>query len=280
VIGQSFISDIIGTSTSPDVKGNRTVSSAYGELAIPLVSPEMNFPAHQPARRSARGPRRALLRLRQRREAESRRRPRHHARPSPPRFVVAGLPRPEPRADQRHPGEPLEQPSGLHLLRSRPARRAASPSFNACARSRATQAIRAGNPDLKPETSNSLSYGAVLEPRFIPERFGRFTFTADIWRIKQEGIIGVFGEGNAVILDYYLRVTGSSNPKVKRAVPSPEDIAALRGHRPPARGRRHLGRRPVREPASAGSEGPTWAPSTASTPSASATSTSTWTSPT
>jgi iron complex outermembrane receptor protein len=228
VIGQSFISDIIGTSTSPDVKGNRTVSSAYGELAIPLVSPEMNFP------------------LINRLDVQLAGRAEHYsdfgnvAKPKAAAAldIVPGL-RLRGSWSQGFRAPNLEQINVTQVSRSNNrqdyifceadlrARRITS--FNACARSRATQAIRAGNPDLKPETSNSLSYGAVLEPRFIPERFGRFTFTADIWRIKQEGIIGVFGEGNAVILDYYLRVTGSSNPRVKRAVPSPDDIAAFAG---------------------------------------------------
>lgn len=228
VSGARFLSDIIGTSTSPDVSGKRTVASGYAELAIPLVSPEMNFP------------------LVDRLELQIAGRAEHYsdfgdvAKPKVAGAldIVPGL-RLRASWSQGFRAPNLEQINVTQVSRSNSRqdyiyceadlRAKRITSFNACARSRATQAIRAGNPDLKPETSNSLSYGAVLEPRFIPERFGRFTFTADIWRIKQEGIIGVFGEGNALILDYFLRTTGSSNPKVNRAAPSPDDIAAFAG---------------------------------------------------
>ena len=69
----------------------------------------------------------------------------------------------------------------------------------------------------------------VLEPKFIPEVFGRLTFTADYWKVKQKGLIGVFGEGNALILDYLLRQSGSSNPNVVRAAVTADDVAAFAG---------------------------------------------------
>ncbi|MEO8360981.1 MAG: TonB-dependent receptor [Vicinamibacteria bacterium] len=228
VSGVSFLSDILGTSTSPDVSGDRNVASTFAELAIPLISPEMNVPLID----------RLDLQLAGRAEHYS-----DFGNVAKPKVaaaldIVPGL-RLRGSWSQGFRAPNLEQINVTQVSRSNSRqdyiyceadlRAKRITSFNACARSRATQAIRAGNPDLKPETSNSLSYGAVLEPRFIPERFGRFTFTGDIWRIKQEGIIGVFGEGNAVILDYYLRVTGSSNPKVHRAAPSPDDIAAFAG---------------------------------------------------
>ena len=103
-------------------------------------------------------------------------------------------------------------------------------------------------PDLKPETSESLSYGVVLQSEFIPPEFGRLTLTLDVWKIRQKGIIGLFGEGNAVILDYVLRQQGSSNPLVHRLAERrrhPRAVARPRhpgGHPGPGRlgrGRRH-----------------------------------------
>jgi outer membrane receptor protein involved in Fe transport len=102
-------------------------------------------------------------------------------------------------------------------------------SFTQCAQSRTTRAVRAGNPDLKPETSESLSYGIVFQPEFIPSEYGRLTLTADIWKIRQKGIVGLFGEGNALILDYLLRLQGSSNPAVRRLAPTPDNIAVFAG---------------------------------------------------
>ncbi len=69
----------------------------------------------------------------------------------------------------------------------------------------------------------------VLEPKFIPADYGRLTFTVDYWKVKQTGLIGVFGEGNALILDYLLRQSGSSNPNVIRAAPTADDSAAFAG---------------------------------------------------
>lgn len=228
VSGARFLSDIIGTSTSPDVSGKRTVASTYAELAVPVVSPEMNIP------------------LVDRLELQIAGRAEHYndfgdvAKPKVAGAwdLVPGL-RVRGSWSQGFRAPNLEQINVTQVSRSNSRqdyifceadlRAGRIASFNACARSRATQAIRSGNPNLEPETSDSLSYGAVIEPKFIPERFGRLTFTADIWRINQKGIIGVFGEGNAVILDYYLRVTGSSNPNVHRGAPTPEDIAAFAG---------------------------------------------------
>jgi len=42
-----FISNVVGSSPTPDNEGKRTVSSVFVELGIPLVSPEMNVPAVQ-----------------------------------------------------------------------------------------------------------------------------------------------------------------------------------------------------------------------------------------
>ena len=69
----------------------------------------------------------------------------------------------------------------------------------------------------------------VFEPVFIPEEFGRFTFTADRWRIKQEQIVGLLGTQTALTLDYLNRVQGGSNPLITRADPTPEDIELFAG---------------------------------------------------
>jgi len=87
----------------------------------------------------------------------------------------------------------------------------------------------AGNPDLEPEESTNSSYGLVLQPDFIPERFGTFTFTADRWRIEQEKIVGLLGSQTALALDYLNRVQGTTNPLINRRAPTAEDILLFRG---------------------------------------------------
>ena len=46
-----------------------------------------------------------------------------------------------------------------------------------------------GNPDLTPETSNSLTFGVVLQPKFLPG----FDLTADYWDINITSVISQFG---------------------------------------------------------------------------------------
>src|SRR5690606_24208491 len=87
----------------------------------------------------------------------------------------------------------------------------------------------AGNPDLKPEESTNRSFGVVLQPAFIPESFGEFTFTADRWRIEQEQLVGLLGAQTALIVDYMNRVEGGANPLVVRADPDEDDIAQFAG---------------------------------------------------
>lgn len=53
-----------------------------------------------------------------------------------------------------------------------------------------------GNPDLKPETSNSLTLGMVLQPRFLPG----FDLTVDYWDIDIKNVITSFGFNNVLAL--------------------------------------------------------------------------------
>lgn len=55
------------------------------------------------------------------------------------------------------------------------------------------------------------------------------TLTADYWQIKQKDLIGIFGDANALTLDYLLRLQGSSNPLVERAAPTDEEIELFEG---------------------------------------------------
>ncbi len=227
-ISGAVLSDLINSSINPDTKGHRTVASTYLEFAAPLVSPEMSIP------------------LVHRLEVQLAGRYEHYSdfgSTAKPKVAGAwdlfdGL-RIRGSWAQGFRAPNLEQINASVVSRSNTrtdyvfceadlrARRISS--FSSCSRSLLTTARRAGNPDLKPEESETLSYGVVLESHFIPEAFGRLTFTVDYWKVKQKGLIGVFGEGNALILDYLLRQQGSSNPNVIRATPTADDVAAFLG---------------------------------------------------
>jgi outer membrane receptor protein involved in Fe transport len=228
VTGVNSPSDIVGTSNSPDVKGHRTVSSAYMEFQIPLVSPEMHLPLVN----------RVDVQLAGRAEHYS-----DVGDVAKPKIaaswdLVPGL-RLRASYDEGFRAPNLEQLNVSVVSRSNTRtdyimceadlRAGRITSFNQCTRTQPVQAHRAGNPNLQPETSDSTSYGVVLESNFLPRQYGHATLTVDAWKINQQNIIGLFGEGNAVILDYYDRLNGTTNPNVHRAAPTPDQIAAFAG---------------------------------------------------
>lgn len=228
VTGVTYGSDLLGTSPSPDTKGKRKVSSAYVEFAVPVISPEMGIPLV----------RNVELQLAGRYEDYS-----DVGSVAKPKVAVAwdlvdGL-RLRGSWAQGFKAPNLEQINATVVTRANTRtdyirceadlRAGRISSFSNCSRSLSVQAQRSGNPDLKPEDSETYGFGVVFEPKFIPSEYGRFTFTADFWDVKQEGIVGLFGEGNALIADYLARVSGGSNPDVVRAAPTADDVAAFAG---------------------------------------------------
>jgi iron complex outermembrane receptor protein len=99
------------------------------------------------------------------------------------------------------------------------------PTFEACALTQQVSSTRSGSRDLEPEDDENYSAGLVFTPSFAPS----LTLSADYWRVKQEGVIGIFGDGNHLALDYLLRVRGSNNPQVVRRAPDQDDIDAFAG---------------------------------------------------
>lgn len=228
VTGEVQGSDLFGVSPTPDTRGSRNVTSAFVEFAVPIISPEMNIPLV-----------RAL-------DVQMAGRYEHYsdfgdvAKPKIAAAwdVVEGV-RLRGSWSQGFRAPNLEQVNATVVTRGNTRtdwvlceadlQAGRITSFANCSRSVVATAQRSGNPDLQPEESESWSAGLVFEPVFTPESWGQFTFTADYWAVKQTGIVGVFGEGNALILDYVLRMQGSSNPNVTRDTPTAEDVAAVQG---------------------------------------------------
>jgi outer membrane receptor protein involved in Fe transport len=228
ITGVVYGSDLIGTSPSPDTKGARTVSSAYAELAVPIISPEMSIPlVHN-----------LEFQLAGRAENYS-----DVGSVAKPKVAMAwdffdGL-RLRGSWAQGFKAPNLEQINADVITRSNTRtdyvrceadlRAGRITSFSNCSRTLSVAAQRSGNPDLKPETSTTSGFGLVFDPKFVPSAFGRFTFTVDYWRVKQKGIVSLFGEGNALILDYLDRLQGTTNPNVVRAAATADDVAAFAG---------------------------------------------------
>jgi outer membrane receptor protein involved in Fe transport len=228
VTGLVYGSDLIGTSPSPDTKGSRKVGSAYVEFAVPVISPEMNIPLV----------RNLEFQLAGRAEDYS-----DVGSVAKPKVAMAwdvfdGF-RLRGSWSQGFKAPNLEQINASLITRSNTRtdyvrceadlRAKRITSFSNCTRTLAVAAQRSGNPDLKPEDSETSGFGVVFEPKFVPETLGQFTFTVDYWRVKQQGIVSLFGEANALILDYLERTQGHTNPNVVRAAPTADDVAAFNG---------------------------------------------------
>lgn len=221
-------SDNFGVAQTADTYGKRSVVSAYAELAVPIVSPEMGIP------------------LVHRLEAQLAGRYEHYSdfgSVAKPKVAVAwdlfdGL-RLRGSWSEGFRAPNLEQinqaisqvgSTQLDYAFCEADRRAGRiTSFVNCTRSIVATAVRQGNKDLQPEESTSKSVGVVFQPRFVPEQFGAWTLTADYWEVSQTGIVGLFGERNALIRDYFLRKTGTTDGTINRAAPTAEDIAAFAG---------------------------------------------------
>ena len=229
VTGERNASNVSAVSPNPDTKGSREVFSTYLEFAVPLVSPEMNIPLVN----------RIDVQLAGRYEHYS-----DFGSVAKPKIAAAWDIVPgvrvrgsysegfrAPNLEQTNATEYGRLATGIDYVRCEADLRAGRISnFAQCSQNTSSVSLLvAGNPDLEPEESTNTSYGLVLQPHFIPERFGSFTFTIDRWRIEQEKIVGLLGSQTALALDYLNRVQGGTNPLVNRRAPTPEDILLFQG---------------------------------------------------
>lgn len=228
VTGVTNGSNLYGVSPTPDNEGSRNVASAYAELAIPLVSSDMQLPLVQSFE----------IQLAGRYENYS-----DFGSVAKPKIafswdVVDSL-RLRGAFSEGFRAPNLEQVNATLVTRGNTRtdwvqceadlRAGRITSFNNCTANIAATARRAGNPDLEAEESTNWTVGTVIQPQFLPATLGDMTFTVDYWSIEQTGIVGVFGEGNALIVDYLNRMQGSSNPDVIRLAPTADDIARYAG---------------------------------------------------
>ncbi|MEP9359553.1 TonB-dependent receptor [Sphingomonas sp. KR3-1] len=220
-------SDVMGASPTPDSGGGRTVESAFVELAVPLVSRGM----HVPFVRSL------AMQLAGRVENYT-----SFGMIAKPKVAVGWTPidglqfRSAWSLGFRAPNLPQLFENGVQRSNTRTdwinceadVRAGRIANFDACTRSVAVVSNRSGSQSLKPEESSNFTAGVVFQPP-MPAGLGRLTFTVDYWRIHQTNLIGLFGDNNALTLDYYLRLKGSSNPLVQRDTPTATEIANYAG---------------------------------------------------
>jgi outer membrane receptor protein involved in Fe transport len=223
VNGDTFGSDVVGSSPSPDTSGNREVYSAFAEALVPIVSDDMDIPLINSLE----------LQVAARFEEFS-----DSTSAFVPRAALAWRPFKDLLLrgawSQGFRAPNLIQINDAGTTRSNSSVRAVEcvaeiikgieddvPDCGTVG----TIDFRSGAADLEPEETESINFGAVLTPSFIPG----LTLTADYWQVEQEGIIGIFGNENALLLDLLLRLQGSFNPNVVRDAPDAGQIDLFAG---------------------------------------------------
>jgi outer membrane receptor protein involved in Fe transport len=228
VTGAVTESNVVAVSPNPDTYGSRTISAAYLEFAVPLVAPAMAVPLVH----------RVNMQLAGRYEDYS-----DFGSVSKPKVAMAwdivegvrlrgsyseGFR--APNLEQVNAKEYARLSTQTDFIRCEADLRAKRiTSFTACSRSIATSLRVSGNPDLKPEESTNQSIGLVFEPSFVPDTFGKWTFTVDSWKIEQRDIVGLLGAQTSVVQDYFDRANGSSFAKIIRAPVTADDTTLFSG---------------------------------------------------
>ena len=224
VTGEVQGSDVVGSSPSPDTSGNRNVYSAYLEMLVPLVSPEMDIPfVHS-----------FDVQLAGRVEHfddinETAAVPRVAASWTlTPGLSVRGAW----SQGFRAPNLVQVNDEGTTRVNTRDdyvrcqaqVEKGVIADLGACGGA-GTVSLRTGTDQLQPEDSESVNLGVVFSPTFL----GGLTLTVDYWEVEQRGIVGVFGDDNALALDLLRRLNGSTNPNVVRAEPDADTVALFAG---------------------------------------------------
>jgi len=228
VSGEISQSNIAAVSSNPDTYGKREVYSAYVEFAVPVVSPEMNIP---------------LVRSLDFQLAGRYERYSDFGDVAKPKIAMAwdlveGV-RVRGSYSEGFRAPNLEQTNAAQYGRlstnndyircEADLRLGRITNFNQCSQPASASLLVSGNPELQPEESTNQSIGLVFQPWFIPEQFGRFTFTLDRWKIEQEKIVGLLGAQSNVVLDYLNILNGTRNDNVNRAAVTADDIAFFQG---------------------------------------------------
>ena len=217
-------SDVVGTSASPDTSGSREVYSGFVESFVPLVSEDMDIPLVNSLNLQLAG------RIEHFKDIEE---TAIVPRAAVSWSVVPGVMfRGAWSRGFRAPNLVQVNDEGTTRSNTRDdfvrcqvqVQKGLLADLGACP-GEGVISFRSGTDQLAPEDSESINLGAVFEPGFIPG----LTLTADYWRVKQTGLVGTFGDDNAIALDLLLRLTGSSNPSVIRSAPTQEQIDLYAG---------------------------------------------------
>jgi len=220
VTGESYASDVMQSSITPDSRGSRRVTSLFGELGLSLVEPRQGLGfAHSVDVNVA-------MRLEDYSDIGKEWRPRLGlAWWVSPTFGIHGSWSEGLRAPN------LPQVNAAPVPRIQVARdwyrcqalinKGIIDTLGACEIEsvRAVEVVTSGSDSLVAETNQSFSMGLRYRS---PNRLLRAS--VDYWRIDQSDVVGLFGVQNHVALDYFRRLDGGDNPAVSRAPLTAEDL--------------------------------------------------------
>lgn len=227
-LGETFESDTMNSSPTPDTKGARDVWSAFVELAIPVINEEMSVPFV-----------RSLdVQLAARHERFS-----DIGVVTKPKIALSWYLTESLRARASYAegfGAPnLAQTSDGITRRVRNAtdwyycqaqvNKGIVPNMSSCDGNigsgnninTSVERLSFGSDQLMPEETTNRSYGIVWTPSLIDG----LTISVDYWKIRQADLIGLFGAPNQLALDWAMRTNErGANPLVIRNDPTPEEI--------------------------------------------------------
>ena len=181
-------SNVLGSSPTPDSKGDRDVASAFVEVLVPVIDNGDHYVELQVAARyenfsdvgSALKPKVALF-----------------WEPADWMSVRASY-----AGGFRAPGLPQVTAEAVPRSNS-----LYDPVLD---KKYAIVDVRSGNTDLTPEDDTNISLGFVFQPS------DQMTVTLDAWRIEQENLVGILPGSSHLLYDSLLRSEGSSNKNVIR----------------------------------------------------------------
>lgn len=205
----TYGTDVMGASPSPDVRAHRSIISGYLELAVPVVSPEMDIPLVKSVE----------MQLAGRTERYS-----DFGTVTKPKvalnWTIADWLALRGSASQafRAPNLPQFYSSGTQVSNTRTDYSFCRLNAVTCAGA-STIEVRSGNRGLGPEEADNLSAGIILQPTFLPDSAGKLSLSVDFWSIKQTDVIGIEGGQVQMLYDYLLRLDGQSNPNIVRDPP-------------------------------------------------------------
>ena len=203
VSGIRYGTDIMGASPAPDVRAHRSVASAFVELAVPLVSKQMEIPLVRSLD--------LQLAARDENYSDFGNVLKSKAALSWSLFEALKV-RSSFSQSFRAPNLAQFYSAGTQVANTRTDFAACRLNNTTCA-GVSTLEVRSGNQQLKPEDADTLSVGIVIQPH------RDLLLTADYWSLKEDGVIGLQGAQNQILYDYLLRQSGRTNPNVVRLAP-------------------------------------------------------------